>query len=163
MQNHYSLLYREEEREMNKFCRETGVGLIPVRPPPLALVSSPPANDSPQWAPIARGILARPPATPKDATSRAANEAASSGVAQPGHRECDTKTVERVQELAQKKGWAMSHVALAWINQYVTSPIIGFSSVERIDEACGITGKTITKEESDWLEELYEPQKISGH
>lgn len=68
-----------------------------------------------------------------------------------------------MQELAEKKGWPMSIVALAWINQYVTSPIIGFSSVERIDEACQITGKTISKEESDHLEELYEPQKISGH
>lgn len=57
----------------------------------------------------------------------------------------------------------MSIVALAWIDQYITSPIIGFSSVERIDEACQITGKSITKEESDYLEELYVPQKIAGH
>lgn len=57
----------------------------------------------------------------------------------------------------------MSHVALAWIKQYVTSPIIGFSSVERIDEACGITGKEVSEEESKYLEELYEPQNISGH
>jgi len=71
--------------------------------------------------------------------------------------------VERVQEIAKKRGWPMSVVALAWLDQYVTSPIVGFSSVERIDEGCEITGKTLTKEETKYLEELYEPQNISGH
>jgi len=68
-----------------------------------------------------------------------------------------------VQELADKKGWKMSQVALAWINKRVSSPIIGFSSIERIDEAIEVRGKTLTAEEEKYLEELYEPKAISGH
>ena len=55
--------------------------------------------------------------------------------------------MKRVQEIAEKKGWKMSHVGLAWINRRVASPIIGFSSVERIDEALDMRGKTLTEEE----------------
>jgi aryl-alcohol dehydrogenase-like predicted oxidoreductase len=68
-----------------------------------------------------------------------------------------------VQELAEKKGWKMSQVALAWINKRISSPIIGFSSVDRIDEAIEVRGKTLTEEEEKYLEELYQPKAISGH
>ena len=57
----------------------------------------------------------------------------------------------------------MSSVALAWINKRVTSPIIGFSSVKRIDEALEARGKTLTEEEEKYLEELYTPRNIVGH
>lgn len=57
----------------------------------------------------------------------------------------------------------MSHVALAWINKRVSSPIIGFSSVERLEEAIEAKGKTLTEEEEKYLEELYQPKNISGH
>jgi aryl-alcohol dehydrogenase-like predicted oxidoreductase len=57
----------------------------------------------------------------------------------------------------------MTHVALAWINKKVSSPIIGFSSVERMDEALAARGKTLTEEEVKYLEELYQPKPISGH
>lgn len=57
----------------------------------------------------------------------------------------------------------MSHVTMAWINKRVTSPIIGFSSIERIDEAIDVRGKTLTVEEEKYLEELYVPKEISGH
>jgi len=57
----------------------------------------------------------------------------------------------------------MSHVGLAWINRRVASPIIGFSSVERIDEALDMRGKTLTEEEEKYLEELYEARKVEGH
>ena len=57
----------------------------------------------------------------------------------------------------------MSHVALAWINKRIASPIIGFSSVERMDEALDVRGKTLTEEEEKYLEELYEPRAIVGH
>jgi aryl-alcohol dehydrogenase-like predicted oxidoreductase len=73
------------------------------------------------------------------------------------------ETIERVQELAKKHDWKMSHVALAWINKRVTSPIIGFSSVERMDEALEARGKTLTEEEEKYLEELYAPVPIVGH
>ena len=57
----------------------------------------------------------------------------------------------------------MSQVALAWINKKISSPIIGFSSVNRIDEAIEVRGKTLTEEEEKYLEELYQPKAISGH
>lgn len=57
----------------------------------------------------------------------------------------------------------MSHVAMAWILRYVTSPIIGFSSVKRIDEAVEVRGKTLTDEEVKYLEEPYQPRSIEGH
>lgn len=73
------------------------------------------------------------------------------------------KTIARVQELAEKKGWKMSQVALAWLNKRISSPIIGFNSVERIDEACDVRGKKLTEEEEKYLDELYEPKAIYGH
>lgn len=142
MQNHYNLLYREEEREMNRFCNDTGVGLIP-------------------WAPLCRGHLARAPSE-FGSTDRSKQEKES----QPGSHgttELDLKIIKRVQELAEKKDWKMSHIALAWINKRVTSPIIGFSSEARIEEALGARQKTLTDEEEKYLEELYEPKSISGH
>jgi aryl-alcohol dehydrogenase-like predicted oxidoreductase len=137
MQNHYNLLYREEEREMNKYCDLTGVGLIP-------------------WAPLCRGILARPPSAEK--TERSAEDRAKTG-----YSEVDKQIVKRVQEIAEKRGWKMSHVALAWINKRIASPTIGFSSVERIDEALEVRGKELTEEEEKYLEELYEAREVEGH
>lgn len=75
----------------------------------------------------------------------------------------DRKIIERVQELAKKHDWKMSHVALAWINKRVSSPIIGFSSVERMDEALEARGKELSEDEEKYLEELYEPVRITGH
>ena len=68
-----------------------------------------------------------------------------------------------MQELAEKKDWKISHVALAWINKRISSPIIGFSSIERMDEAIGARGKTLTEEEEKYLEELYKPKPVMGH
>lgn len=142
MQNHYNLLYREEEREMNRFCNETGVGLIP-------------------WAPLCRGHLARPPSE-FGSTGRSKQEKdgqpGSIGTVEP-----DVTIIKRVMEIAEKRDWPMSHVALAWINKRVTSPIIGFSKVERIDEAASVRGKVLTEEEEKYLEELYQPKLIHGH
>ncbi|OBT64633.1 hypothetical protein VE03_06313 [Pseudogymnoascus sp. 23342-1-I1] len=135
MQNHYNLLYREEEREMIRFCNETGVGLIP-------------------WAPLAGGALAR------KAEAHGSTERSRAGSALG---EVDRRIVERVGEVAGKRGWTAGEVALAWIVRRVTSPIVGFSSVGRIDEALGVRGKVLTEEEEGYLEELYQPKKIVGH
>ena len=142
MQNHYNLLYREEEREMNRFCNDTGVGLIP-------------------WAPLARGHLARPP---KDfgSTKRSAQEK-EAGNGAHGTVEPDITIIKRVVEVAEKHDWPIAHVALAWINKRVASPIIGFSSVERIDQAITARGKELTGEEENYLEELYQPKAVAGH
>jgi aryl-alcohol dehydrogenase-like predicted oxidoreductase len=81
----------------------------------------------------------------------------------PGLSETDIEIIKRVQELSEKKGWKMSHVALAWINKRISSPIIGFSSIERMDESLEARGKTLTEEEEKYLEELYKPKPIVGH
>lgn len=136
MQNAHNLLYREEEREMNKFCNESGVGLIP-------------------WGPLAAGKLARPAAQSND-TAR--------GQARPAVlTDADVKIIGRVQELAEKKGWTMSQVASAWSCAKVSSPIIGFSSVSRIQDALKIRGKRLTADEEKYLEEPYVPKAIMGH
>lgn len=140
MQNHYSLCYREEEREMNKFCHETGVGLIP-------------------WAPLFRGHLARPLDAPDTTRSKTGMPSAMSR----GLTEADEMIIRRVQELAEKKGWKMSQVALVWIIQRGTIPIVGFSNIARIDEACEVRGKSLTDEEMKYLEEPYVPKEIVGH
>ena len=139
MQNQYNLLYREEEREMNRFCDDTGVGLIP-------------------WAPLCRGHLARKPAE-FGSTDRSSREEKG----KTGQTPRDLEIIGRVVELAEKHGWEIAHVSLAWINKRVASPIIGFSSVERIEQALGAKGKVLSEEEEKYLEELYEPKKIDGH
>jgi aryl-alcohol dehydrogenase-like predicted oxidoreductase len=140
MQNHYSLCYREEEREMNPYCHLTGVGLIP-------------------WAPLYRGLLARPLGT--NATTR--EESMQGNPMFKGVDDADTTIIKRVMELAEKKGWKMSQVALAWIIQKGTVPIVGFSSLERLDEAVDVRGKVLTAEEMKYLEEPYQPKVIVGH
>lgn len=71
--------------------------------------------------------------------------------------------INRVEDLSQKKGWPMSHVAFSWIRKRVASPIIGFSSVERIDELLAAGHKELTAEEEAYLEEPYIPKVVSGH
>ena len=148
MQNQYNLLYREEEREMNRFCNLTGVGLIP-------------------WGPLAAGKLARP-VTGTEETQRAQFQTRNAAAVASlrlnyGLSETDAKIVDRVEELAKRKGWKMSQVAAAWINKRVTSPIIGFSSVARMEEAAQARGKVLSDEEEKFLEELYVDKPVSGH
>lgn len=140
MQNHYSLAYREEEREMNPYCIETGVGLIP-------------------WAPLYRGLLARPLGT--EVTAR--EESMKGNPMFSGLSAEDREIIKRVQELADKKGWKMSQVALVWIIQKKTIPIVGFSNLNRLDEAVAVRGKSLTDDEMKYLEEPYRPKVIVGH
>lgn len=107
-------------------------------------------------APLCRGILARPPSS--DKTERSSQDRSTTG-----YSDVDKQIVKRVQEIAEKRGWKMSHVALAWINKRIASPIIGFSSVARMDEALEIKGKELTSEEEKYLEELYEARSVEGH
>ena len=133
---------------MNKFCNVTGVGLIP-------------------WGPLAAGKLARPVKESEDskrAQYQQRNAARFSNVRVVyGLTETDERIVERVEEVAKRKGWPMGHVAQAWINKRVVSPIVGFSSVERMVEAAEARGKILTDEEEKYLEELYVDKPISGH
>ena len=165
MQNHYSMLYREEEREMNRFCKETGVGLVPVSRRHLYRTLSSRTNeeiaDLVKWSPLARGHLARPRSDMKQSVRGVGESEKSLFSSIDGQPE--EKIIDRVQELAEKKGWSMSQVALAWTNKRVTSPIVGFSSVKRIDEAINARGKVLDEEDEKYLEELYVPKAIQGH
>jgi len=125
---------------MNKYCHATGVGLIP-------------------WAPLYRGHLARPLGSANSARYETSKNS-------PMFKDltgADPEIIKRVEELANKKGWKMSQVALAWIIQKGTVPIVGFSSLERLDEAADVKGKTLTHEEMKHLEEPYEPKVVTGH
>lgn len=149
MQNHYSLLYREEEREMNKFCDLTGVGLIP-------------------WGPLARGFLARPfegqvATTERSRVEYGAKAEMGNIMYPPPITEADEAIIGRVKELSERKRWCMSQVALAWINKRISSPIIGFSSVQRMEEAVEAKGKSLSEEEENFLEEVYVNRGICGH
>lgn len=71
--------------------------------------------------------------------------------------------VSRVQDIAVRRNWPMSHVSLAWLSEKVTAPIIGFSSVDRMNEALDARDKKLTEAEITYLEELYTPRTIQGH
>jgi len=137
MQNHYSLMYREEEREVNKYCEYAGIGLIP-------------------WGPVAAGQLARPLAAQQESARAKASEG------QRTLSAADEEIIKRTEELAKKKGWTMAQVALAWIDGKCSSPIVGFSSPARIEEAI-IPDKKLTPEDFKYLEEPYEVKTIRGH
>ena len=139
MQNCYHLCYREEEREMNKFCNETGVGLIP-------------------WGPLFNGLLAKPLEVE---SARSKLVIAMSG----GLTEADKTINKRVQEVAERKGWKMAQVALAWIRGKGCIPIVGLNntSIERLDEACAVRDMRLTSDEVKYLEEPYVPKSVVGH
>ncbi|KAI5121968.1 hypothetical protein M0805_002038 [Coniferiporia weirii] len=138
MQSEYSLLYREDEREMFPYCNAHGIGLIP-------------------WGPLQAGSLSYPinqSTTRRDSTKGTPHERK--------YSEADKVIISRVEEVATKRGWTMSQVALAWINRKVSSPIVGMSSPERLESAI-ITGKELTEEEVKYLEESYVPKVVRGH
>ncbi|KAI1475516.1 Aldo/keto reductase [Daldinia eschscholtzii] len=137
MQNYYHLCYREEEREMNRYCKDTGVGIIP-------------------YSPNFGGKLARP--LGQNDSTRAKTPGPISSDLRPDEEEI----IRRVEKLAVEKGWKMSHVNLAWHHTKGTVPIVGFNSIARIDEACDARGKTLTAEEVKFLEEPYVPKPIFG-
>ncbi|KAK1987687.1 LOW QUALITY PROTEIN: aldo-keto reductase [Colletotrichum cereale] len=139
MQNFYNLVYREEEREMNRFCKETGVGIIP-------------------WSPLFGGALVRSLKAEKTSIRSQVK-----GVMSLGLTEADENIIRRVEEVAEKKGWSMSHVALVWIRYKGGVPITGFNSVQRLDEAGELSGKTLTEDEVMYLEEPYIPKNVFGH
>lgn len=134
---------------MNKFCDLTGVGLIP-------------------WGPLARGFLARPfegqvATTERSRVEYGAKAEMGNIMYPPPITEADEAIIGRVKELSERKRWCMSQVALAWINKRISSPIIGFSSVQRMEEAVEAKGKSLSEEEENFLEEVYVNRGICGH
>ncbi|MBI5476722.1 MAG: aldo/keto reductase [Ignavibacteriales bacterium] len=144
MQNHYNLIYREEEREMIPFCKEEGIAVIP-------------------WSPLARGFLAgnRKPNFEGD-TNRAKTDKYAHDLY---YSESDFKIADRVAEIAKKHSIQPIQIALAWMlnKDYVTSPIIGASKLEQIDDAVKALDIKLDNDEIKYLEEIYLPRKILGH
>ncbi|KAG1843297.1 Aldo keto reductase [Suillus subalutaceus] len=138
MQDEYSLLYREEEREMLAYCKHNGIGVIP-------------------WAPLASGVLARPVGTETTRVNSVKGTAW-----EKKFSSADVTIINRVEELAKKKNCKMSQIALAWVASKVSSPIVGISSVQRLQESI-IEEIELTAEEIKYLEEPYEPVAIRGH
>ncbi|KAF8429424.1 NADP-dependent oxidoreductase domain-containing protein [Boletus edulis BED1] len=130
MQDEYSLLYREEEREMLAYCTFHGIGVIP-------------------WGPLAAGELARPLGTK---TTRV--DSTKGTIFERKHSEADKTIINRVQELASRKNVTMAQIALAWIGQKVTSPIVGANSIERLKQSI-VIDVALTQEEITHLEEPY--------
>ncbi|TFK62213.1 Aldo/keto reductase [Pluteus cervinus] len=138
MQNEYSLLYREEEREMLAYCKYNGIGVIP-------------------WAPLSGGALARPLGT-----QTARTESTKGSPFERKYSEADEIIISRVDEIAKKRGKKMSQVALAWTSSKITSPIVGLSSVARLEDSL-TKGFELTEEEVKYLEEPYVPKPVRGH
>jgi aryl-alcohol dehydrogenase (NADP+) len=139
MQDHYNLLNREEEREMLPLCLDQGIGVIP-------------------WSPLARGRLAR---RWDETTERSENDAFGSSLY---HEATDRSIVERVAELAARRGVSMAQIALAWMlsKPAVTAPIIGATKPRHIEDAVAAVDLELTDEEISSLEAPYLPHAVAG-
>jgi aryl-alcohol dehydrogenase-like predicted oxidoreductase len=144
MQNHYNLVYREEEREMIPQCVDQGVGVIP-------------------WSPLARGMLTGSRTRSGDrVTKRAQTDAFADTLYQP---EIDFDVVERASEVAKARGVATAQVALAWLlhKPGVTAPIVGATKLDHLDAAIAAEQLALTDEEIERLEQPYVPHSVAGH
>jgi aryl-alcohol dehydrogenase-like predicted oxidoreductase len=138
MQNHYNLLYREEEREMLPLCADQGIGVIP-------------------WSPLARGKLTRP----WDATT---TRKETDDFGQRLYRDEDRSIVERTLELGAKRDLSPAQVALAWMlrNPAVTSPIVGVTKPSHLSDAIAAVDVSLDDDEVAYLEEPYVPHAVAG-
>jgi aryl-alcohol dehydrogenase-like predicted oxidoreductase len=143
MQNHYNLVYREEEREMLPYCEQEGIGVLP-------------------WSPLARGYLTRPHEE-IDATTRGETE--EHMYEHPYREGAGPEINERVAELAADKGVTMAQIALAWVlhQDAVDAPIVGTTSVEHLEQAVEAVDIDLSESDQAYLEEPYEPVRVSGH
>jgi aryl-alcohol dehydrogenase-like predicted oxidoreductase len=144
MQNHYNLVYREEEREMIPLCRDQGIGLIP-------------------WSPLARGFLAGNRTREKSGeTTRSKTDAYAHSLY---YRDSDFQIVDRVTHVAKQRGVSNIQIALAWLlnKPEITAPIIGATKPHHLTEAVAALDIKLSAEEIKFLEELYEPHPILGH
>jgi aryl-alcohol dehydrogenase-like predicted oxidoreductase len=142
MQNHYNLVYREEEREMIPLCLDQGIGVIP-------------------WSPLARGLLAGTKSREGGRTLRARNDSFADSL----YDESDFTVVDVLNTIAGERGLPPAQLALAWLlNQpAVTAPVVGASRVEHIDDAVAALDVRLDPDESSRLEAVYRPHAIRGH
>jgi aryl-alcohol dehydrogenase-like predicted oxidoreductase len=142
MQDHYNLLYREEEREMVGLCRAEGIGIIP-------------------WSPLARGRLARP--WKAESTKRSQTDRFGNGM-YGRTEESDRPVVESLGELAEKRGLPRAQVALAWMlgKPFITAPIVGATKPTHLADAVAALSVRLTPEETELLERPYRPHPVLG-
>ena len=163
MQNHYNLVYREEEREMIPFCRQEGVGLVPWSPLARGLLAGTRKREEAAVAPASAGRFGTASGAGKfeGATSRARSDA----FARELYSQHDFDVVDRCVELASRKGVAPAQIALAWLlhKPGVTAPIIGATKMEQLDQAIGALDVKLGEDEMRFLEEKYQPHPIRGH
>ncbi|WP_395110067.1 aldo/keto reductase [Actinomadura sp. SCN-SB] len=143
MQNHYNLVYREEEREMNPLCLDQGVGLIP-------------------WSPLARGILA---GTWERGGERRTLRAKTDAFAETLYEDSVFDVVDAVREVAKERGLPMAQIALAWLlgRPGVTAPIVGATRIGHLDDAVASVDLKLDAAEIERLEAPYRPHPIRGH
>jgi aryl-alcohol dehydrogenase-like predicted oxidoreductase len=144
MQNHYNLIYREEEREMIPLCLDQGVGVIP-------------------WSPLARGMLAgNRTREGEKLTARSQNDAFGDKLYKP---ELDWPVIDRLTELAEQRGLASAQLGLAWLlhRDGVAAPIVGATKLDHLSDALAAVDVTLSPEEMASLEEPYVPHAIAGH
>jgi aryl-alcohol dehydrogenase (NADP+) len=143
MQNHYNLLYREEEREMNPLCRAEGVGLIP-------------------WSPLARGVLA---GSRKTQTTRAKTDDFGAKLYGKEIAEADQRVIGALEDLAAKRGLPPAQLALAWLlhKPAMVAPIVGASKPKHLDDAIAAVDIKLSTDEIARLEEPYVPHAVAGH
>ncbi len=142
MQDHYNLVYREEEREMIPLCIDQGIGLIP-------------------WSPMARGFFARNSKSGTETTRYRTD-----GFFKELYgREDDFLVANRAEEVAKERGLTSSQIALAWVlsKPHIASPIIGSSKIEHFDQAIAALDIKLTEDEIKRLEEFYQPHLVLGH
>jgi aryl-alcohol dehydrogenase-like predicted oxidoreductase len=143
MQNHYNLMYREEEREMIPQCLDMGVGCIP-------------------WSPLARGWLAgNRTRDGQRLTARANSDAFGDSL----YTDADFDVVDRVASVAKNRGLPPAQVALAWLlhRPGVTAPIVGATKLSHLEDAIASVDVALSPEEMAELEEPYRPHAVSGH
>ncbi len=144
MQNHYNLVYREEEREMVPLCMDQGIGIIP-------------------WSPLARGFLAgNRTADRAGPTVRARTDAFAH---QLYYQADDFAVVDRVKQVADSVGRTTAQVALAWVlsKPFVSAPIVGASRPEHLEQAVEALSLHLSAEQVSLLEEPYRPHRVLGH
>ena len=144
MQNHYNLVYREEEREMLPLCRAEGVGIIP-------------------WSPLARGFLAGNRTRTQDtATMRAQTDDFAQSMY---YRDNDFAVVDQLKQVAAARGVTPAQIALAWVlaQPGVTAPIIGASRIEQLNELGAALSIKLSEDECRTLQPVYQPHPVLGH
>lgn len=139
VQGHYNLIFREEEREMKKYCDENHIAMTP-------------------YSALASGRLAKKPG---EQSKRLTEDTYAKGKYDDSKQQ-DQKIIERVMEIADQKGVSMTEISLSWLMSKVASPVVGATKLHHIDGAVKAVDVKLSEEEKEYLEELYQPHKLVG-